>query len=177
MVLSLHPQLPSSTWQDACGSSSCAWGMSTSACEAPRLKDILNWEASEWRLFVVQSLSCVPPFEPREPQHARLPSSSYHVLNVCFWRLGFPDKKSACSVGDVSSIPGSGGFPWREKWQPTLVFLPGQSHGQRAWQATYSPWGGKELDTTEHVLGAGMGLWGGVAVWRIKEKNSPRLGK
>ena len=21
-------------------------------------------------------------------------------------------------------------------WQPTLVFLPGESHGQRAWQAT-----------------------------------------
>ena len=25
---------------------------------------------------------------------------------------------------------------WRRKWQPSPVFLPGESHGQRAWQAT-----------------------------------------
>ena len=29
---------------------------------------------------------------------------------------------------------------WRRKWQPTLVFLPGESHGQRS-LAGYSPWG------------------------------------
>ena len=38
--------------------------------------------------------------------------------------------------------------PWRRKWQPTPVFLPGESHGQRS-QAGYSPWGHKESDTTE----------------------------
>ena len=26
--------------------------------------------------------------------------------------------------------------PWRKAWQPTPVFLPGESHGQRAWQDT-----------------------------------------
>ena len=25
---------------------------------------------------------------------------------------------------------------WRREWQPTLVFLPGKSHGQRSWWAT-----------------------------------------
>ena len=25
---------------------------------------------------------------------------------------------------------------WRRKWQPTLVFLPGESHGQRSLGAT-----------------------------------------
>ena len=29
-------------------------------------------------------------------------------------------------------IPGSGRLPWRRKWQPTPVFLPGESHGQRS---------------------------------------------
>ena len=29
---------------------------------------------------------------------------------------------------------------WRRKWQPTPVFLPGKSHGQRS-LAGYSPWG------------------------------------
>ena len=38
-------------------------------------------------------------------------------------------------------------IPWRRKWQPTPVFLPGESRGQRS-LAGYSPWGGKELDTT-----------------------------
>ena len=39
-------------------------------------------------------------------------------------------------------------IPWRRKWQPAPVFLPGESHGQRS-QAGYSPWCLKELDTTE----------------------------
>ena len=38
--------------------------------------------------------------------------------------------------------------PWRRKWQPTPVFLPGESHGQRS-QAGCSPWGHKEWDMTE----------------------------
>ena len=38
--------------------------------------------------------------------------------------------------------------PWRREWEPTPVFLPGESHGQRS-LAGYSPWGFKELDTTE----------------------------
>ena len=37
---------------------------------------------------------------------------------------------------------------WRRKWQFTPVFLPGKSHGQRS-LVGYSPWGHKELDTTE----------------------------
>ena len=31
-------------------------------------------------------------------------------------------------------------LPWRRKWQPTPVFLPGEFHGQRS-LASYSPWG------------------------------------
>ena len=39
---------------------------------------------------------------------------------------------------------------WRRKWQPTPVFLPGKSHGQRS-PVGYSPWGHKELDTNERL--------------------------
>ena len=35
-------------------------------------------------------------------------------------------------------------FPWRRKWQPTPVFLPGKSHGQRS-LVDYSPWGRKRV--------------------------------
>ena len=38
--------------------------------------------------------------------------------------------------------------PWRRAWQPTPVFLPGESHGQRS-LVGYSPWSCKELDTTD----------------------------
>ena len=40
--------------------------------------------------------------------------------------------------------------PWRRKWQPTPVFLPGESHGQRS-LAGYSTCGHKELDKTEQL--------------------------
>ena len=35
-----------------------------------------------------------------------------------------------------------GKIPWRRKWQPIPVFLPGKSHGHRS-LAGYSPWGPK----------------------------------
>ena len=46
--------------------------------------------------------------------------------------------------------PWVGEIPWRRKWQPPPVFLPGESHGQRN-LAGYSPWGCKELDKNEHT--------------------------
>ena len=39
---------------------------------------------------------------------------------------------------------------WRGKWQPTPIFLPGESHGQRS-LVDDSPWGRKESDTIEQL--------------------------
>ena len=44
---------------------------------------------------------------------------------------------------------------WRRAWQSTLVFWPGESHGQRS-LVVYGPWGRKELDTTEATWNAGI---------------------
>ena len=41
-----------------------------------------------------------------------------------------------------------GKIPWRRKWQPTPIFLPGESHGQRS-LADYSPWHRKESGMME----------------------------
>ena len=60
------------------------------------------------------------------------------------------DSKASACIADLGSIPGLGRFPRRRKWQPTAVFLPEESHGQRS-LAGYSPWGHKELDTTEQL--------------------------
>ena len=54
---------------------------------------------------------------------------------------------------DMGSIPQSGRIPCRRAWQPTPVFLSGESHGQRS-LVSYNPLGCKELDmtqVTEHV--------------------------
>ena len=40
--------------------------------------------------------------------------------------------------------PWVGNIPWRRKWQPTPVFLPGKSHGQRT-LVRYCPWGHKRV--------------------------------
>ena len=39
---------------------------------------------------------------------------------------------NAGDIRDMGSIPEVGRFPWRRKWQPAQVFLPGESHGQRS---------------------------------------------
>ena len=43
-----------------------------------------------------------------------------------------------------------GKIPWRRRWPPTPVFLPGEFHGQRSLTG-YSPWGRKEWDKTEQL--------------------------
>ena len=60
--------------------------------------------------------------------------------------LKFPwwlsSKEPACLCGRCSFDPWVGKIPWRREWQPTSVFLPGESHGQRS-LAGYSLWGPK----------------------------------
>ena len=66
--------------------------------------------------------------------------------------VGFPGgsegKASACNVGDLDLIPGSGRSPGEGNDNPLQYSLAGKSHGQRS-LAGYSPWGHKELDMTE----------------------------
>ena len=60
----------------------------------------------------------------------------------------------------------------RRRWHPTLVLLPGKSHGQRSLVGC-SPWGRKESDTTErlhfhfHALEKEMATHFSVLAWRI----------
>ena len=69
-----------------------------------------------------------------------------------FLHAGSSDgKQSACNVGDLGLIPGTGKIPQRRKWLPTPVFLPGESMDREAWQTT-SPWGHKESDKTEQLI-------------------------
>ena len=54
----------------------------------------------------------------------------------------WPGKESGCQCRRCEFEPRGWEIPWRRKWQPTPVFLPGKSHGQRR-LVGYSPWGCK----------------------------------
>ena len=62
------------------------------------------------------------------------------LAKFCYFCHPFPNgsvgKESACNAGGTKAaglIPGSGRSPGGGKWQPTPVFLPEKSHGQRSW--------------------------------------------
>ena len=55
--------------------------------------------------------------------------------------------KNLPAMWETMFHPWVGKITWRE-WLPTRVSLPEESHGQRS-LVGYSPWGHKELDTTE----------------------------
>ena len=56
--------------------------------------------------------------------------------------------ESACQCRRQRFDPWIGKIPWKRKWQPTPVFLPGEVVGQRS-LVDYRPWGHKESDMTE----------------------------
>ena len=74
--------------------------------------------------------------------------------NLTPFFVGFPggsDSKEIClQCGRPGFDPGVGKIPWRMEWQPTPVFLPEESHGQRILVATVHGIT-KELDTNEQL--------------------------
>ena len=60
---------------------------------------------------------------------------------------GSKGKEFACKGGDGFDT-WVGKIPWTREWLSTPVFLPGELYGQRS-LVSCSPWGHKELDTTE----------------------------
>ena len=71
------------------------------------------------------------------------------VPGLLQWLSG---KESACKCRRHGFNPWVEEIPWRRKWQPTPVLLPGKSHRQRS-LVGYSPWGrkrvGRDLATKE----------------------------
>ena len=72
--------------------------------------------------------------------------------------IGFPSgsagKELACQCSRCKFYPWVRKIPWRRKWHPTAVFLPGKSHGQKSLLG-YSPWGHKEYKHTHRELPGG----------------------
>ena len=70
---------------------------------------------------------------------------------------GLDGKGSACSVGDLGSIPGLGRSPGEGHGNPLQYSCLENPHGQRS-LAGYSPWDHKELDMTEQLSTSTQGV-------------------
>ena len=73
--------------------------------------------------------------------------ATYLLTQLPKWLSG---KESACQYRRCRFDLWVRKMPWRNKWQPTPVFLPEKSLGERSLLG-YSPWGHKESDKTEHA--------------------------
>ena len=110
--------------------------------------------------------NCPPHSENLLPIPARTPQPQPLGCSVCsvpfffFFNIlilwsnvhrGFPGgsvvKNLPANAGEEQPNPRVGKIPWRRRWQPTPVFLPGKVHGQRN-LAGYSPRGHKGSNTT-----------------------------
>ena len=73
----------------------------------------------------------------------------YYVMSL----VGFPCSsvaKNPPAVQETHVQSWVRQIPWRRKWQPTAVLLPGKFHGQGSLKSN-SLWAHKELDMTEHA--------------------------
>ena len=100
--------------------------------------------------------SCLPSLKiHRGPKDTQAEGSELQLAP--YEGLGFPGgtsgKESTCRGSRHKRCgfdPWVGKMPWRRKWQPTPVFLPGKFHGHKG-LAGYSPWSYKESNMTERV--------------------------
>ena len=69
----------------------------------------------------------------------------YLITGLPRWLSG---NESTCQCRRYGLDPWVRKIPCRRAQQPTPVFLPGESHGQRS-LVGYSPWGDRESDTIE----------------------------
>ena len=90
----------------------------------------LSWALKSHPLFTLKV--CDPYISVRCIWCKQIHPSQCHCPR---WRNG---KQPACQGTRWASTPASGRIPWRRKWQPTPVFFPGKSHGQRSLMS-YSP--------------------------------------
>ena len=87
--------------------------------------------------------------------HESLWHASYFVFtSLTSGSQGFPGGSDGKSICQQCRRPGFDHWvrkiPWRRKWQPTAVFLPGKFHGRRS-LVGYNPRRHKESDTTEQL--------------------------
>ena len=124
------------TWSEVIGYivPLCQHGATQNSAGPIRDQQALEGQDSEWKQqeggWKAQALGALTPFRGSDRR------GCFSIIDKDLSTAkGFTGdsygKESACSAGDTSSISGSE-IPRRRKWQPTPIFLPGKSHGQRS---------------------------------------------
>ena len=143
------------------------WDLSSLTRYRSRIPRIRRWSLNHWTTSKVPSshsvfahsahispcshseLGILGPWGHSREQDRRN-SCSHEVspvvganINTAATYMGLPKclsgKESTCRYRRYVFDPWVGNIPWRRKWQPAPVFLPGKSHGQRSPEG-YSPW-------------------------------------
>ena len=118
----------------------CEWALcSCPLCNQPGLYAVALWKRG-LAYFVSECLY----FKSVSPVHF------IYLLMIIprgFLPWWLSSKQSACQHRRCGFHPWGGEDPWRRKWQPTPVFLPRKSHGQRS-LVDFSPWGCKRIGHT-----------------------------
>ena len=84
------------------------------------------------------------PLEYHQRIVTALKTSCLLPVGIRRWLSG---KESACQCRRRKFHPWSGKISWRRKWQPTPVFLPGESQGQRSLAGYIQPTGWQRRQT------------------------------
>ena len=130
------------------------------APQKDKLRSSSRWYL--WSAFYVPCTSCAwsrlilsttlvkcgyyyyPTLPMKKWKHREVKELYTSSSRLSWWLSG---KESACKCRRRRFDPWVGKIPWRRKQQPTPVFLPEKSLGQRS-LAGYSPWCHKESDMT-----------------------------
>ena len=141
---------PTTAW--LCAPSS---GQLDIGCSLSCQQQVLTHSSVQFSSVAQSCLTLCDPMNcstPGLPVHHELPV--YPTPNPQIWHfVGASGKETTCQCRRHKRYefdPCVGKIPCRRKWQPTPVFLPGESHGQRS-LAGFSPQRRKESDMTEVI--------------------------
>ena len=114
----------------------------------PKSLHILPWPLS---LASAPVALQYPPIRNSSETFPTITTLAFIILYKTYWLpRWYSGKESVCQCKRCLFSPWAGKIPWRRKWQPAPILLPGKFHGQRS-LVGYSPWGHKESDMIEHT--------------------------
>ena len=113
------------------------------------------------------------------PVHLHCGILAFTLSSPCSWASQVVSgKESPCQCKGCRLNPSVRKVPWRRKWQPTPVFLPGKSHGQRN-LVGYNPWGhqrvGHDWETKHQFPALPWPWWGCFCTWFGSQSGLSRI--
>ena len=117
------------------------------ACLVVTIGEAILLPSSGWRSVMLLNIPQCTQHSPLQQSHLDQNLNSVKFGKLSIGLKGLPKclngKESICQCRRCRFDPWVKKIPWRRKWQPTPLFLPGISHGQRS-LVSYSLWSGRD---------------------------------